>query len=168
MSGQEPAVLAVSSPLYPFPERGQGVGLCYLSPGDWLSAIREPSNPHDPNAILLYDERRRDLGYLGYLGSGEASVLAPRIDLGWIVYYLASTAYLRQSGDWTVEVMAFCCNPYQMTTIGPVLREIAERVSKDSFECRYCVQAASPGKDPYGLGFSLGRQDIPASRPPLK
>jgi hypothetical protein len=51
-------------------------------PGEALSLIREPNNPHDPNAIALF---RRNGQQLGYVGGGLAETLAPVLDGGGYV-----------------------------------------------------------------------------------
>jgi hypothetical protein len=48
-----------------------------LSPGDLLTLRREPTNPHDPNAIRVLSPK---LGTLGYVGADLAVTLAPLVD----------------------------------------------------------------------------------------
>lgn len=63
--GTGPAVrlLVQSSPLAGF-RYGEGAALWpQLQPGDPLELVREPDNPHDPNAVRV-DWRGRKLGYV--------------------------------------------------------------------------------------------------------
>jgi hypothetical protein len=52
--------------------------LAYVEPGDPVTLERQPSNPHDPNAIAVnwggYD--------IGYLPRDDAEMLAPALDEG--------------------------------------------------------------------------------------
>jgi hypothetical protein len=50
-----------------------------LKPGDAIKLVREPTNPHDPNAIAVQSSRGV---VIGYLSREDAAVLSPTIDSG--------------------------------------------------------------------------------------
>jgi hypothetical protein len=163
MFGRGPKVIALSSSVNTFEERGQGRGAAELSPGDWLAGAREPSNTYDRNALLVHDEARPGLGYLGYLNADVAALLSPKIDSGWGAVFLCTTAYLRQSGAWTLEVISFCFRRDDLDGLRTSLNAIAQRVRDERLERRYSVEAAAKNAGDYGLGFTLISRDIPAS-----
>ncbi|MCI1902032.1 MAG: HIRAN domain-containing protein [Bifidobacteriaceae bacterium] len=49
-------------------------------PGESAKLVREPNNPHDPNAIAIYDTN--EVVPLGYVNKQNAKRLAPRLDAG--------------------------------------------------------------------------------------
>lgn len=163
MSKRGPRLLAVSSAVYPFFERGQGAGLRFLTPGDWVRASREPSNECDPNAVLLYDDSHKDLGYIGYLESPVAASLVPKLRQGWGAFFLLSAAYLRDDGQWTVEAMVFAFHLDDYEVIRGTLDTLSDQLRADRFAFRYRLKPESPGEGLDGLGFSLVRQGIPAA-----
>jgi len=162
--GLGPKVIALSSTVHAFPERGQGRGFAELSPGDWLAGAREPSNPVDRNALLVHDEARPDLGHLGYLDGEVAATLSPKIDAGWGAVFLCSTAYPRQNEMWTVEVIGFCFRHKDLDSLRPTLNSIAQRVRDERLERRYSVGQVGTGAGEAGLGFELTSRDIPAAK----
>lgn len=52
--------------------------LLWCDPGMPVQLVREPDNPHDPNAIAV----RSGTDTLGYIAAGEAMELAPLLDAG--------------------------------------------------------------------------------------
>lgn len=51
-----------------------------FTPGAEVQLVREPDNPHDPNAIAVYAERARAIA--GYVPKGQAKRLAVLMDAG--------------------------------------------------------------------------------------
>lgn len=51
----------------------------YPRKGDVLLAVREPENPHDPNAVSLWLHDRQ----AGHLPRRDAAAIAPRMDAGF-------------------------------------------------------------------------------------
>lgn len=51
-----------------------------FTPGAVVRLVREPDNPHDPNAIAVYAERARNKA--GYVPASQAKRLAPLLDAG--------------------------------------------------------------------------------------
>ena len=54
-----------------------------LSPGDRLRLQREPDNPHDSLAVLIFDERGNKLGYIP---RAKNEVLARLMDAGKLLF----------------------------------------------------------------------------------
>jgi single-stranded-DNA-specific exonuclease len=69
-----------------------------LNPGDPLALVREPENPHDPNAIAVRYGTLR----LGFLKRDIASKLAPKIDAG--DSYSATVGSITGGGERNVGV----------------------------------------------------------------
>ena len=69
-SNQSPPVRSTASePRYTFRVVGDHVGnradlIRALNPGAPLRLVREPENPHDSNAVAVYDQSNRQVGYL--------------------------------------------------------------------------------------------------------
>lgn len=53
--------------------------LLECEPGETIGLVREPQNPHDPNAVLVLSAR--DVG-IGYLAREDSALIAPAIDAG--------------------------------------------------------------------------------------
>jgi single-stranded-DNA-specific exonuclease len=68
--------------------------LAALHPGDRLTLVREPANPHDPHAVRVTTHDGRTLGYLRARLAGR---LAPSIDAG--ARYRAVVAAVTGGGD---------------------------------------------------------------------
>jgi len=72
-----------------------------LTPDEQLRLVREPTNPHDPNAVLV---QRQDGGVLGYLPRDLAAWAAPWIDWhggavpAWVTEVLGGTQFARTLG----------------------------------------------------------------------
>lgn len=56
--------------------------LARCQPGDWLDLVREPNNPHDPQAVAIFSERGIRVGYLR---RQYASVWGSKIDRGMTI-----------------------------------------------------------------------------------
>lgn len=69
-------------------------------PGDRLHLVREPENPHDPNAIQVW---WRNSAMLGHLLRSVAAEVAPLLDAG-----VAARAYVHTPGDgeaWSLRAL---------------------------------------------------------------
>lgn len=71
----------------------------YLHDGQDLLLVREPSNPHDPNAIQVYV-------HIGYVkAKGQASMLAPKMDAGIMKVPIMDASVVEARGTYiTMEV----------------------------------------------------------------
>ncbi len=70
--------------------------LDYLSVGDSVQLIREPSNPFNENNIMILSEQGESLGSL----SAElCNVIAPLMDLGYAAIKSASVSYIERIRD---------------------------------------------------------------------
>ncbi|WP_267358612.1 MULTISPECIES: HIRAN domain-containing protein [unclassified Methylobacterium] len=112
-------------------------------PGDRLSLVREPANPHDANAIQVWWKNGRMLGHLPRYCASE---LAPLLDDG-----VAARAYVMQPGDgeaWSLR--ALIVGPagagFHESTIRHVVREAlgpsrADQRRARRFEARVAANA---------------------------
>lgn len=69
-------------------------------PGDRLQLVREPENPHDPNAVQVW---WRNSAMLGHLPRTVAAEIAPLLDAG-----VAARAYVHTPGDgeaWSLRAL---------------------------------------------------------------
>lgn len=69
-------------------------------PGDRLNLVREPANPHDPNAVQVW---WKNAHMLGHLPRSVSRVMAPLLDAG-----TPARAYVAQPGDgeaWTMRAL---------------------------------------------------------------
>lgn len=69
-------------------------------PGSAVTLVREPENPHDPNAIAVYIDGPKLLGIfgggkmqIGYIREGTAKSLARRLDAGKAVTGKVTSMY---------------------------------------------------------------------------
>ncbi|MBI2315664.1 MAG: HIRAN domain-containing protein [Betaproteobacteria bacterium] len=75
---QQVRILVQSSPLAGFRYHEAKAAFAELRPGDRLDLVREPSNPHDPNAVRVEWRGRK----LGYVPRRENAALAWAMDRG--------------------------------------------------------------------------------------
>ena len=73
-------------------------------PGTPVRLVREPGNPHDPNAIAVYAERGRDRA--GYVARGYAKRLARLLDSGADIVAVSTRGGGPGSDDVTPQILA--------------------------------------------------------------
>lgn len=98
-------------------------------PGDRLHLVREPANPHDPNAVQVWWRNSRMLGHMPRF---TAERVAPLMDAG-----AAARAYVHTPGDgeaWSLR--ALVVGPAAETIYGRYIQHIADAaMCRSDAEC---------------------------------
>jgi hypothetical protein len=101
--GQAVRLLVQSSPLAGFRYHEAAAAWAGLRVGDRLDLVREPANPHDPNAVRVEWRGRM----LGYVPRGQNAALAWALDRGETVAARISALRAHPNPRLRVELEVF-------------------------------------------------------------
>ena len=99
-AGEPIVITAIAGLQYYAYDRRDDIGVVRPSPGDRLSLVREPENPHDGNAVGVWWRNAHMIGHLSWSVAGR---VAPGLDAG-----LPLRAYVLDGGNgcaWSVTAL---------------------------------------------------------------